>query len=71
MAKINRFTVHGFGEFPWDMLRYDACWPATEGDSALMEAHHRERRSITLQTDSDSAPTIGRWNSFLWPVADG
>lgn len=54
MAKIKRFTVHGFGEFPWDMLRYDACWPETEADSTLMEAHHKERRDITLQTDNAS-----------------
>ena len=27
------FEVQGRGEFPLDMLRYDLCWPATEGDA--------------------------------------
>jgi hypothetical protein len=27
MSKYYRFTVEGSGEFPWDMLRYDSCFP--------------------------------------------
>ncbi len=65
------FKVRGKGTFPYDMLRYDRCWPATEEDSHMM--HWNAAREIRLSTASydgnnQSAPTIGRWNSFLWRV---
>lgn len=62
------FTVEGVGDFPVDMLRYDACWPYMERDSALMQPSYRERRRVVLQSRSVSGPTEGRWSSFLWRV---
>lgn len=65
------FSVEGFGEFPFDMLRYDSCWPSSSEDAAKMQHHsNRERRQITLQSAGRGAPTRGRWDSFNWRVID-
>jgi hypothetical protein len=60
------YIVTGRGEFPWDMLRYDACWPATSTDVAKMtgEFDWRMPRSVVMR--SYSKPTIDRWSSFNW-----
>lgn len=64
------FTVEGAGQFPFDMLRYDHCWPLSEGyDSGRLACDHgAELRRVVLATDNPSAPTIGRWESFTWQV---
>ncbi len=33
LATDDNFTVEGSGMFPYDMLRYDQCWPSSEQDS--------------------------------------
>lgn len=69
------FVVEGTGDFPFDMLRYDACWPSSGEDAGEM-VNPREyeekirRRSVTLSSNSPSAPTHGRWASFLWHVKE-
>ncbi len=73
MAKIRRvrFTVEGAGVFPFDMLRYDSCWPESESrDSYELDRYHEgnPRRQVTLLSDEYHAPTVGRWESFLWRV---
>lgn len=67
--KLRQFVVSGRGTFPFDMLRYDACFPRGPEDSALMG--ETEHRSVTLVTISQSAPTIARWNSFNWSCTEG
>lgn len=67
------FTVEGSGEFPFDMLRYDACYPKTQDDVAAMTYGKPFRRSVRLChgfTTNNFTPTIERWNSFLWAVKD-
>lgn len=71
-------SVSGKGEFPWDMLRYDECYPASTDDALMMPAplvpstgaSEREfwtkRRTVVLR--SNKAPTIARWDSFGWTV---
>jgi hypothetical protein len=66
--KLRTFVVCGSGDFPYDMLRYDACWPATEGDSALLSPRYIEHRQVTLETISGFETTPERWKSFLWEV---
>lgn len=76
MKKRICFTVEGRGQFPADMLRYDACWPYREaGDSSgiTMSAElngeaYFAKRQVTLITDNQHAPTVGRWQSFGWRV---
>lgn len=76
MAKVAvqlwEFTVKGAREFPFDMLRYDRCWPKTEAhDVTAMAPHHRsdeygkvrEVRMIGI-----NEPTIDRWHSFGWKI---
>jgi hypothetical protein len=60
------FTVDGKGEFPYDMLRYDLCWPASEGDSLGLHATYGIPRIINLK--GLKPPTVRRWASFGWTV---
>lgn len=61
------FVVEGSGEFPFDMLRYDCCYPMTERyDSPQLAG--RDRRRVTLETMHVAAPTPARWASFGWTV---
>jgi hypothetical protein len=67
-----RFTVCGSGTFPFDMLRYDACHPAGEQQSALLFDHHDEWREVELIHYSEVKswePTVERWRSFGWDVS--
>jgi len=69
---VTTFTVEGRGAFPFDMLRYDCCWPKTDDDVHAL--HYNEGRSalglrtVTLVTEHDNKPTLGRWNSYGWNV---
>lgn len=60
------FLVRGSGDFPVDMLRYDACCPATEADSYMLE--RRDLRAILMRRFSpDGRPgNEARWKSFGW-----
>lgn len=40
-VEVVRFVVEGIGGFPFDMLRYDCCFPVHES-----EARQLERRSV-------------------------
>ena len=74
MTKIKTFTVEGSGQFPYDMLRYDMCWPKSEiyDVPGLMISTPGGlvlgRRRVVLETDNPHAPTRERWESFLWRV---
>jgi hypothetical protein len=76
-----RFVVKGRGRFPVDMLRYDACWPASSEDAGkitrlIADADHPDRFSETPVTEvaltvapGYGPPTVARWNSYGWAVA--
>lgn len=63
--QVQAFTVEGAGQFPIDMLRYDACWPSTQQDVAAIERIGTRRR---IQLRGITAPTAARWKSFGWAV---
>lgn len=78
------FKVTGMGQFPYDMLRYDHCWPATEShDSAGLMTPTMDRadeyfalRTVTLRrhtqgkgTNYHDTPQCDRWRSFGWVVS--
>ncbi len=67
-----KFIVEGRGTFPFDMLRYDACYPQTPESAAFLHSQYdRTRRRIELVHLSDNRfwlPTEGRWKSFLWSI---
>lgn len=73
-AAKRRFTVTGRGSFPYDMLRYDSCWPARQEDTAMLErATRRDRPTGTwslILCAVGSSPTTARWESFGWKVSE-
>ena len=77
---VQKFEVCGKGEFPFDMLRYDHCYPDTSEDSVnmdedrMMPRNERPVRYVKLSRVVDSVkhlPTVARWASFGWTVVCG
>jgi hypothetical protein len=72
IRKLHVFQVQGSGEFPFDMLRYDSCWPSrSDPDVIAMAPHHRSSRlkeKRTVELVGLREPTAGRWESFGWRV---
>ena len=68
MAKRTHLTVivSGFGPFPVDMLRYDACWPSSGRDAAALADTFSQKGAWSINvTRANTAPfTNGRWESF-------
>ncbi len=65
------YTVTGRGNFPIDMLRYDAAWPMTGDDAANITATFQPRAGRwTIKLASARLPTEGRWSSFVCLVSD-
>jgi hypothetical protein len=58
------YTVEGTGPFPFDMLRYDGCYPVRGVD--VMNLTERGHRIVQLR--GVRKPTIDRWASFSWYV---
>ena len=74
------FRVRGNSGFPLDMLRYDACYPLCESDSARVfdsiyarDGVVREVELVHRSIDSEARfePTHARWESFSWYVIEG
>jgi hypothetical protein len=71
------FAVEGVGEFPFDLLRRDQCWPATPDDARSMALHPASgdpdalrTRYVRLETAAMRSPSRGRWRARGWPVID-
>lgn len=63
------FTVVGSGEFPFDMLRYDHAWPASESQARLMSSSiHVPAGPRRIEMRGLTGPTPARWASFGWKV---
>jgi hypothetical protein len=77
-AKTVMFTVEGGGTFPIDMLRYDACYPASEADSYATEWNVGDglrrvtlKHRVTKDECLNHYPTEDRWKSFTWNIVPG
>lgn len=75
-ARYYEFIVSGQGAFPFDMLRYDAAYPAgAEGVAAIsmVSGAHGVRVigdiNVRLAT-MVRPPCEVRWASFGWKVSD-
>jgi hypothetical protein len=71
-VRYYEFIVEGTGEFPYDMLRYDACYPSASQDvqSAFsFRIAPREVRRVKL-VSTVKQPTEDRWLSFGWKVLE-
>lgn len=75
--ECKQFVVVGRGEFPWDMLRYDNCWPYGGEDAAKLTMIHQDysdddlvkefkTKDRSIKLSSFHPPTPGRWSSFGW-----
>lgn len=67
VTKVWHYEVTGRGQFPFDMLRYDRCWPTHESEAGKLADHYGTVRG-TFQITGYSEPTVGRWQSFGWTV---
>jgi hypothetical protein len=68
---IYEYFVTGHGTFPFDMLRFDSCWPASGEDAAKLEwftEGHAYRKNRSIRMRSYREPTVDRWSSFNWSV---
>lgn len=66
----HHFTVEGSGVFPFDMLRYDQCYPFDSESVAQLDPARplREPRQVTLVKSVQYPPTEARWQSFGWRI---
>ena len=66
MRRHHFFRVTGEGDFPWDMLRYDQCWPCTSVD--VQNLQRKGQREVVLSDHHPLQwePTYERWASFGW-----
>lgn len=69
LSHQHEFTVEGSGVFPYDMLRYDRCWPAHESPDSVQIGRTSRPRQVTLRGLQPA--TVGRWESFGWKVVQG
>ena len=70
--RMYSYWVTGKCPFPYDMLRYDAAWPAGNGSGLTSERYmtHDERiATYSVQLRSYREPTVDRWRSFGWSVS--
>jgi hypothetical protein len=66
---IDWFVVQGTAYFPFDMLRYDMCFPATEDDALALD--RKDFRRVVLQRRAEGgSPNSARWASFNWTLVD-
>jgi len=62
--------------FPFDMLRYDSCWPSRESDSHAIEAttYQRKRAVVVKRVKVRGVDwTLDRWKSYgveFYPMND-
>lgn len=66
--KVVNFEVSGRGRFPFDMLRYDRCWPTKEFEISKLGGYLAETTTISMA--GYSQPTVDRWKSFGWLVSN-
>jgi len=77
------FEVTGRGGFPYDMLRYDRCYPTDTLSAQTMEIHDEWAPDAAMRVKGDRTiklrcihsgkqwePTKARWNSFGWGVTE-
>jgi hypothetical protein len=70
MARLRYFTVRGSGNFPFQLLSRDECFPAslTEADKiALACPTVAPEQSITLATARGTF-TPSAWKEARWPI---
>jgi hypothetical protein len=69
-SDITDITVSGRGEFPFDMLRYDQCYPADAVTASMLATAgtDRHQRMMKFRTSNSINVHPARWESFGWKV---
>ena len=79
MTGLITYTVQGVGDFPLDMLRHDAAYPADkESVDAILAGlgwaaarkSSRKTKTVSVRLISNREPTLERWRSFGWTVVE-
>lgn len=69
--KLEYAIAVGAGPFPFDMLRYDHCFPASESYSGEMGRDHYNHERVVIVARYRPQPghwTVDRWKSFGWEL---
>ena len=69
MTHYTVLKVEGRGTFPVDMLRYDACHPATEEDALRIRATHDEVAKWVIFVKKYTSPKFAKgavWSTPRW-----
>lgn len=69
--KLEYAVAVGAGPFPFDMLRYDHCFPASESYSSEVGHDHYEHDRVVIVAKYRHQPgnwTPARWKSFGWEL---
>jgi len=76
--KVTQSSVDGlfntvYLSFPYDMLRYDRCWPSSENDSSLLDFKVADRiiELNRYSSNKNDQPHFARWKSFGWEIIEG
>lgn len=69
---VHRFKVRGKGTFPFDMLRYDQCFPTSSKDATMFVYPQLDWEVKLTHYDRISSwkPCISRWGSFIVKVIE-
>jgi len=67
------FLVEGEGDFPFDLLRQERCWPARPQDGKAIAIGMRgdivpTYRQVALATHNPVGPSQRRWRSKGWII---
>lgn len=71
MARLRFFSVQGEGNFPFEMLWIDQCFPATSHEASLIRLACptvARKIDIVLATYKGSDLSYRRWTEANWPV---
>lgn len=69
--KLEYAIAVGSGPFPFDMLRYDHCFPGSEIYSSEMGRDHYDHDRVVIVSRYQQQPgrwTTARWKSFGWEL---
>ena len=69
--KLEYAIAVGNGPFPFDMLRYDHCFPASECYSGEVGRDHYQHDRVVIVAKYRQQPgrwTADRWQSFGWTL---
>jgi hypothetical protein len=67
---VRELLVTGTGRFPFDMLRYDACYPKSEEDTRLMLGAGERQVKLIRVGHNTTVATYDRWRSYGWDAAE-